>query len=387
MIQNMHEVFQYPFERDTIDPNFSMQYIKNLIKESRKAKVMNILDGHFVSKNIKKVDYVFFGINYLDIINNLQDSTKLVIGGVKNKKTILMEDSNSYFPIYYFLPKLLKIYHLDPLMKKKSTEIFILEIVLLFKNLSAKYLVLPNDSLFLERFLIFCAKKAGMKTICIQHGLVQSVSNPIILDGKYADLMYVWSEKQKNIFIESGVLPTKLHVLGYPHNIVNLNRPLINKKKLNICIFGQPWEKYNMTLGMKKKEIFEQMKAYLPMHNILYKRHPGEVDLNFIPKDIQIYKGDLYKSLYSFDIFISFTSTALIEASLYGRIAIQLYDEKFQCDSFEELGYCYTFPSNKLAQIDKFIENIQYSYEMPQNAIKRNNDLGDAFLSLIEKIQ
>jgi hypothetical protein len=46
--------------------------------------------------------------------------------------------------------------------------------------------------------------------------------------------------------------------------------------------------------------------------------------------------------LSDFDCFISLTSTALYEATIAGKLSIQILDDKFECDDFQNYGYAYS---------------------------------------------
>lgn len=379
MKKEVHEIFAYPFDRAKIDPDFLTHYLQSFEKAARKSYWFK----YFPHKILyKQADYIFLDTKYIDLIKSLSSPKILVLTGLGHRKKV--DKYAFFFPHHYFIYTLHKVFITDPMLKEKISNDLVDFTVSFLKKINPKALILSNDSLFLERFLIFCARKAGIKSICIQDGIFQSTSNPILFHGKYTDFFYVWSEKQKNMFIRHGYDKLKLVVYGYPLKMKVFDKDTYNSNK--VCLLGQPWEKYSKTLGIKKKKIFNDIVLQLATDHIVYKSHPGETEIEYFPDDIKIFHGNLSEAIEKYDYFLSFTSTALIEVSLAKKIAIQLYDQDFNSDIFEDIGYCYTFDVTKKMKFKSYLKDKIEPYHLDKNTLLINKNLGMRFLELEKEL-
>jgi hypothetical protein len=198
--------------------------------------------------------------------------------------------------------------------------------------------------------------------------------------------MFLWGESQKEIYAKNKSYEMgKIRILGYPYKKNQINDVALDKTK--ICIFGQPWEVYDKSLGEKKKIIFENVIQNLSSNGVsaIYKPHPGEKDQEYFPEGVEIYKKDINCALQEYDVFISLTSTALLEASLNGKIAIQLFDKDFKSDHYAQKGYSYTFENSNYDNIYDFIMSIQSPFDVPNDVIYQSDNLKKHFLSLIKE--
>ncbi|MBE0498208.1 MAG: hypothetical protein IBX43_03090 [Campylobacterales bacterium] len=388
MKQKRHEIFSYPFEFAKKDTAFLKNYLKSLDNIGIRSALFKYFPYGLLYRHIRKdIDYVFYSMKYIDLARSLSSHKSIVIGSVRDMKSVEKEKNLFFFPIHYITYGVRKIYKTDPLLEKKSSEEIINFTVDFFKKIHPKFLVVQNDSLFVERFLVYCAKKAGIKTICIQDGIFQSLSNPIFLHGKYADLMYVWSQKQKNILLDGGIDHSRLKVLGYPHKISTSKSHISAYDKTKICVLGQPWELYDMKLGEKKKQIFDKLVVQFTGINIAYKPHPGEKDINYFPDNVDVFIGSLLEAIEEYDYFFSLTSTALLEVSLGKKIAIQIYDADFKCDIFEETGLSYTYDFLKNSNLRQYVDGINEPFPINGDALFVPENIGQRFLELEKEIQ
>ncbi len=96
-----------------------------------------------------------------------------------------------------------------------------------------------------------------------------------------------------------------------------------------------------------------------------YKPHPSEKNANYLNSgDLSglVYNKSLSKALNDFDCFISLTSTALLEVTLAGKCAIQIYDDMFSDEWFEDYGYSSSISRNNIDALPSLIngcKNIQ----------------------------
>jgi len=388
MKQDRHEIFSYPFERAKEDKGFLSNYLKSIGYIGIKSGLFKYFPYKLLYKYIgNDIDYVFFGTKYIDLVRSLSSHKSIVLTSLKDISLVEKEKNLFIFPMNYIAYGVSKIFSTDPSLEKKSSEKIINFTVEFFKKTHPKFLIVPNDSLFIERFLIYCAKKAGVKTICIQDGIFQSLSNSIIFHGNYADFMYVWSEKQKNILIEGGLSPSNLAILGYPYKILTSRSYVRDYDKTKICILGQPWEIYDKKIGEKKKLIFDKIVSQFVGIDVVYKPHPGEKDINYFPDNVRLFTGSLSEAIEEHDYFFSLTSTALLEVSLGEKIAIQIYDADFNCDIFEEIGWSYTCHFLKNTNFRQYIDGINESFQIDEDALFLPENIGQSFLDLEKFIE
>jgi len=380
-----HEIFSYPFERAKVDAFFLVHYLNTINNIGIKSVLFKYFPYSLLYKYIgKNVDYVFYGMKYMDLARSLPLHKSIVLTSFRDRK-LFEKDRNLFFsPIEYIWYGVRKVFNTDPLLEKKSSEKIINFTIELFKRTSPKFLIVSNDSLFIERFLIYCAREAGIQTICIQHGIFQKKSNPILLDGKYADFMYTWSRKQKDL-LRSGSSTSELKILGYPFQILASEKFTMDYDTSKICILGQPWENYDRKLGEKKKQIFG--KVVSQFLDIAYKPHPAENDLNYFPDNVSVFTGSLSEAILEYDYFFSITSTALIEVSLAKKIAIQLYDEDFPSDVFEKEGLSYTYDLLTNTDLRQYIDEINEPFPIEEDALLVPEDIGERFLDIEKSIE
>jgi len=382
---HVHEVFRYPYQRGMKEPRFLEHYLSSMKTTRTKNLLLKYLWYWYLPqlKN-EAIDYIFFSRKYEHIYHSMPNKKSLVFVPLKKLNLIKKKDNIIYANTKYFDYCLEKIFKNDPLLHSKSSQKYINFIVQIFERINPKLFIVHNDSLFMERFLIYCAKKAGIKTICIQHGLFQSKSDPYVFDGKYADLMLAWSNQQKDVLINGGLPKEQIKVFGYPHKIYKpTNKTTLSDKK-KICILGQPWETYDTTLGEIKKVLFQKIVNQLKTDAIAYKPHPAERDLNFVPNDVKIFDRSLNEAFEEFDYFFSLTSSALLEATLANKIAIQIFDERFHCDDFETIGISYSLPSKEIDHIIDYLEKIIKPFEINKHAISIPQDIEAEFDQLTD---
>jgi len=93
------------------------------------------------------------------------------------------------------------------------------------------------------------------------------------------------------------------------------------------------------------------------------------------------------------DIFISFNSTALVEAALRGKLCVQLKNYPVLTDDFEKLGIC-PRSSDTLEDLESYLREIARAQDLEQFYKPVSSDyieipkpnLGEKFLELIQEI-
>ena len=388
-MDKIHDIFKCPVERSNIDEEVLKNYL-NFLKSAKNNKIRKlfyrlIYPISYWNLNNKRSFLFADSRLYSDIIKGeYVKNNSFLFSGLRSS----LLAAKHFIPFYIFYEHIAEIYELymnDPLLISKNASTLINKTIKIMKSVSPKFLLLASDCLFVERFLIYCAREAGIKSICIQHGIFLSRISRF-LDGKYADYMFLWGDSQANIYKNNEFDMKKIRIIGYPYNIVNSKNRISDKKK--VCILGQPYETYRAELGNRKKIIFKELINILENNGfkVSYKPHPGEKNFSFYPSNVNLYKRNLKHALSEFDVFIALDSTALLEASIYGKIAIQLFDENFESDHFAKLGYSYEYPATDLKNIPNFIISLDKAYNVPKSSILLNNNVSKRFLDILKTI-
>lgn len=277
-------------------------------------------------------------------------------------------------------------HHLNNLLEKIEVKL---------KTVKPDYVVLTNDSLPIERSIVLVCKKLDITTIVIQHGYYPSKFS--LGDGLVADYILVWGQYFKDMYIDQGARESnEIYVLGYPYQIEAKVNEGINDSYV-VYYLGQCFEKLNasnleiklFTLNRLNEICMKQgMKFY-------YRPHPGDdrgmlqrnlSHINFSPK-----KETLIDTFNKGDIFVSFSSTSLIEASMRNKICIQLRNYSFPSDNYETLGVC----SKSVCNIDDLEEYLQIiainnDFIKPQfnyNYIDITKNPSKCFLDILNEIE
>lgn len=114
----------------------------------------------------------------------------------------------------------------------------------------------------------------------------------------------------------------------------------------------------------------------------IYKPHPWETGLDYLNDIEGCVKCEMNQALENYDVFVSLTSTALLEAVNSGRVAIQIRDENFLCDDFSKFSSVKSLDLQNVNFEQDF--KAYFSIEPPQivNAAKP----AQRFLSIIEGV-
>ena len=255
-----------------------------------------------------------------------------------NKKKYHKQPKNFYESIIYR-------YHNTNLVFNKSTSI----IEILLKVLRIKSFVLISFS-SRSAHLAIAAKSLGIKTIGIMHGLQQK-------DDSVYEFMESYSERKKIGCDIYGVW--SLHYLQYykryckiidSENIEysGLLRPLSNNFKSI-----KPFQRISITSikVLVISEVHVSVSEIIPFLKSLLKHDDIEASIKVRPmikdsyyedmkvvfplsNNFKVFDGKIEDVANEFDVFIGSNSSAVIEASLFGKISILLNTKKFG-DYFE----------------------------------------------------
>ncbi|MDI6603798.1 MAG: hypothetical protein QME35_01430 [Thermoanaerobacteraceae bacterium] len=382
----LEDIFSFEIvrqEANNIDfINSYVRYIKENYSKYKKYKlIISFID--FIQRklyNDVNYDVIFIGDKFSNLIISTKQSFKVIATSMGYKDRLKFFSLRiPYIPINNILNLIIEVYLTDNVREK---EVLLEQIVNIIENklkkIKPKCIILWNDSLFFERIIIFVANRLKIPTITIQHGIFQFI-NAKLNDGYFTDYLFVWGNYFREKYIEkTSINEAKIKVLGYPYkNFNTIEAKKSNKINTSRAVFlGQPFESYNSSLLSIKNSIIENVYNACKENNInlYYKYHLGEknYNVNNYFKDIKSLnrKMTIDKVIEKFDIFISISSTALVETSMNGKIPIQILDDTILSENFFELGVAYTL-KNDYEKIKYFMLKIK---NKQINKINFNND-------------
>ncbi|MDC0599161.1 hypothetical protein OAO97_00975 [Candidatus Pseudothioglobus singularis] len=224
--------------------------------------------------------------------------------------------------------------------------------------------------------LAIAAKSLEIKTIGIMHGLSQKeyATQEFMesyIEEKYigCDVYGVWSRHYLKYFKEFSKISDKdsFQFSGLLRPIKNIRKADSFEKnsqnKIKVLLISEPLVAVSEIIPylkylMKDNKIEVCLKVRPMIQDIYYEN----MKLEFPEiKNLKIYDGKLEDIAYDFDVFIGSNSTAVIEASLFGKISVLLKTIKFG-DYFEidEL----THKHHLLVKDPEFLcKEIQYRVE------------------------
>jgi len=356
-ISRLNKLFAYVHCRTQEEKNFLPSMLKMY---RRNAFYCRYIGGllKFFNRLPKQPKYVFISNRFRDLIEELPRDEVLILGGPKQafycwKHGIAFwSNCNLRGALYNSLRDQEKISLLEPKLHY-LTEFF-------KNNLNDNAVVIAgNDSLPMERLHMAAACNAGFLTICIQDGLFQLASQSHIIHGKFADKMFVFDQHFCDLLIDKGVPAERISVMGYHSNPYKPKRNVCKKGNLKVCFLGGAWRHYNIELHKKYFNILIILFGIFRDNGIecYYKPHPLEHGEQYLNKIDNVFNGNLNEAFEQFDVFVSLTSTALYEATLAGRVAIQIIAPDFQADDFAKYGYAYSIEASTIGDILNLLNN------------------------------
>jgi len=286
------------------------------------------------------VKFYFWGSKFHEIILGLPRHEVCVIGGPK--QLIFCLKHHVPFLANMQLWELLAL----GLQKKNYPEEDLKKLIeqngtkLAKKASHGATIIVDNDSLPMQRAAILSGRLANLHSVCIQHGIFQSKSPAHIMDGQIADTFLAINDHQREMLIAKGMKAEKIKVMGFHSSPYRPSRPTADIRQRKICFLGQPWIKYGHERAERYLKIVELARTALHEagFEMTYKPHPWEKGSDHLNRMENVVDITLSEALEIHDIFISLTSTALIEAQAAGRVAIQIVDEAFDTDDFSVHG-------------------------------------------------
>ena len=362
---------RYKFALDFLDSFFLKLYLKNKKEEKR-----------ILFQNIKYSEIILETKKYYSPF--LMANGKERLFALKNRIGYLGIDNLYQYVYNYLIGKDIKyLYQLNQEVEKR------------LKLLRPNYIVLWNDVLPIERATILASRKLGITTLEIQHGIYQS--NYPLINGRVADYILVWGQSFKDLYIKKGARKSEeIYILGYPHLI---EKPGLNQRKkrdYTVYYLGQNFEDFNkelININLKTVNVLNKICTNLGI-KFIYRPHPGENVIALKKKLLNISfaadKEDLIETINNGDIFISFNSTALIEAAMRSKVCLQLVNYPLDTDNFERLGVC-TKSFRTIKALEEYLVKIinlpdlnNFKPKFNNNYINISYNPGQRFLEILD---
>jgi hypothetical protein len=341
------------------------------------------------SEAIARAPYVFYRARYRELMEALPRDQVACLAG---KPAHVRSARQRGFPVHTLFEARAALQANFPRMRDpEGLDRAFDGLVCALEGPPGRFLVLHTDSHPVPRLLAFAARAAGMRSVCIQHGIIQRCSPPHIVDGWTADYVLCYDAHQQRLFVDKGMPRERLRILGFPTRPVPTRAaPPPTGNDRGVCVMGQPWgnlhpEREARYLELLREILPELARAGLPP---VFKPHPrerGQAYLKELAPHAPIFEGSLEAALARFEVCISFTSTALLEATLAGRVALQVQDPVFDADDLSEAGYAHTLGSDRLGELADLCRNAA-PLENPEHVLRTPEELAARFTDLLEKL-
>ncbi|MCX6723781.1 MAG: hypothetical protein NT155_01240 [Candidatus Staskawiczbacteria bacterium] len=386
--------------KDINESSFIEGQKRHIENYNRYRILLDFLDKNFLKlysrlKKDGKKKILFEESKYFHIISEAKKhyQTRLIAQGKKDRLFAILNltgyiQTNDLEQLVIFYLENKDIKYLRRLVFKIEERLMIVK---------PDYIVLTYDVFPIERAIVMIGRKLGIPVLVIQHA-IHNMPNPV-LDFKTAEYVLVWGNYFKEICLTKNMRkPENVYVLGYPHTIEKKGGSLANKSALVVCYLGQDLQRHNKELLKVKLGTINYLSEICKKLNIkfIYRHHYAE-DRGFLMKKLPNIrftpeKEKLENTLDKADIFISFSSTSLVEAAIRSKISLQLMNYPAYVDNFEKLGAC-NKSFKTVEEVAQYLEKIAKAPDAEEFKVGFNNDYIETrydasrrFLEVIGKI-
>lgn len=317
-------------------------FLKYIILNKVSSFFINIYNFNSLKKVKKKSENSFTilfladPILYNDLLSEIDNNYQIIITNpFKN-----INSKKNLFSLIFRNISINLIYGFEKnLMKYTIKAISRLEFYLIKSNTKQ---VIINDSIHpINRAIIYVSKKLNIKTIEIQHAIYPS--EMILMKGSGPDFVFVWGNYFKEMYIKQKIrCQDSIKILGYPFKIMKYEKRNQKKPVLYYLAQGFHLQDINNLDILISNAI--NLKGICEKYEIEFRcrLHPNSPQI-LLDKILPIIKctpknETIEDSISYGDIFVSFNSTALIQANINNKICIQLINIPVETDNFEEIG-------------------------------------------------
>ncbi len=383
--------------------NRSLEDIKKIVDKElrgRETQMTQLNKSVYAKKNIlystsisflnklkmdcKKPGILFTELRYKYVIESLKQKgfRVIVIPSSTDDIKYALEKKLEIYPSFYLWNWILEYYQ-----KKISIGKLYGKVGHELNTMNIQNIIMYKDYPPLQLILTLVSNNLGVQTVIIQHGIYDLKSN--YYDGEFADIVLTWG----NVWNEhySKYIPeSKLKVIGYPYEI---SKKRSNSCDDNIIFLNQNFENYFNPNGKdkvefrtsecefldKKLSFIKEIADELNKHSkqLIIKPHPGDEKSQFNNLQLPIFEGNMSECLNKYNIFLSISSTGLLEATLHDKLAIQIQNPKLlDSPDYESYGVCYTISCDDLSKLRSMIYFLPF--DVDKNIIDINkNYVGD----------
>ncbi|GEN45514.1 glycosyltransferase family protein [Alkalibacillus haloalkaliphilus] len=329
-------------------------------------------------------------IHYIqDYLNepNLEHSIQKV-----NKTTKKIMKSNQHHPLIHpaFKQRLLEQFEII-IKRINEAEDF-------FQKVKPSCLVVASTHYPQTRTLIVVARKYGIPTICMQHGIISSEFGYI---PKIAQVDAVYGEFEKKWFQSKSVDPDGLEIVGHPRFDLLEKGAAMSKRNFNRKLKLSPRKKTILIVVRGNNEITEWRQFIkrlnrLGNYNLILRDFPNNGNHPLLQEfsNLNSTKGvPLYDAIHHADAVVSYSSTVALESMLANK-QVYIFNRPFPgyVGYFDELGDLVHASSKTLARavhqyLNKTIKvNKKQVQFLKQAYPNKNKPSGFRLIKLIERL-
>ena len=386
---------------------------------------------NFIRRSVRIYNKIKFLTTLYDFINKLIYKITYFSNSNNNKKTIVFQNRKALYrsmikdgsdeynlvvlgdmliSLYYFISSILitktiffpvyPVYNLiyqgilekDKIKLSKSIGLLKMNL----KNLNPDLIVLHEDGNIKGRSLALASSELNIPIVTIQDGIFSSTNK--LTYGFKSDYMFVWGQYFKDMYLDQNIKDHEhVKILGYPYNLKKFEVKK-NKDIKTVLYFGQNHEDFNIDFLDSKINTIKNLSILCDKlgYKFIYRPHPHE-NRDYIKSKVENIKftkksDSLINSIKKGDIFISFDSTASIEANLHSKISIQLKNFNLKTDNFENIGACCKTCKN-FEELEYYLKEVSESKNLSKyfkpvspNYFELSSTPGIRFLELVKEL-
>jgi hypothetical protein len=369
-------------------------------KYNRTRKIFKVLDKillslFIVTKSKGKKNILFQNAKYPAIILEtkkhyhvglITQATKDRLFALRHLMGYVAADDLYKFVCDYLKTKDVK--HLHNLVKKVEEKL---------KKTNPDYVVLWDDGLPAGRAMALACKKLGITSLVIQQGMYDSYFSCFY--DFVCDYDLLWGNYFKNLLCEKykARKPEDTFVSGYPYPM-RVEKSVNNTPK-TVCYIGQDYERIDTNLLKAKLDTVPRVAEICKNLGLdfLYRPHPGDNRQMLSERMPEVKftnpQEKLEETFAKSDVFIAFSSTALIEAAMRNKVSLQLMTYPIEFDNFEELGIC-SKTLKDVQELENYLSNVvsvgrlgKFRPKFNNNYIETRKSPGERFLEVMKEIE
>lgn len=250
----------------------------------------------------------------------------------------------------------------------------------LFARKGVEVVVLSCDRSFLERAMVFAAKKNGLPVVVFQHGIFVGEDVAKTKIGVFGDQYWVWCDYIREKYLESfGYINNDVRLMGYPFEIKY--KETVNTKK--VLFIGEDYS----NLNPEYDELYNQTAITVcKVCTVLgldfcFRAHPNADSGKLIAvfNKVNNFKFSFQKNLMddinSSLIVIGDFSSVLFEAALVNKPVIQIDWGEYVHELLKQKMYSFSL------KVDNSFEDIKNAIELVLDG-KIQTNIDDYYLHI-----